>query len=91
MPKGYGTIFGRVGIILLLTAIVITLVGHLRSTNRLDISTINYIGVGLAVVGVILLLVFVIEFVSNKIKKHLTRKNYLCFPGSYTSLFRWKR
>lgn len=25
MPKGYGTIFGRVGIILLLTGIVITL------------------------------------------------------------------
>jgi hypothetical protein len=64
-----GTIVGRIGIILLLTEIVMTLVGHLRSTNCIDISTINYIGVGLAIAGVISLLVFVIEFVSNK-RKH---------------------
>ncbi len=69
MSKGYGTIVGRVGIILLLTGIVITLVGNLRSsanTNRIDSSLVTYLGVGLAVVGVILLLIFVIEFVSNK-------------------------
>ena len=72
MAKGYGTIVGRVGIILLLTGIVITLVGNLRSsanTNRIDSSLVTYIGVGLAAVGVILLLIFVIEFVSNK-RKH---------------------
>ena len=72
MSKEYGTIVGRVGIILLLTGIVITLVGYLRSsanTNRIDSSLVTYLGVGLAVVGVILLLIFVIEFVSNK-RKH---------------------
>jgi surface polysaccharide O-acyltransferase-like enzyme len=72
MSKEYGTIVGRVGIILLLTGIVITLVGYLRSsanTSRIDSSLVTYLGVGLAVVGVILLLIFVIEFVSNK-RKH---------------------
>ena len=72
MSKGYGIIVGRVGIILLLTGIVITIVGYLRSsanTNHIDSSLVTYLGVGLAVVGVILLLIFVIEFVSNK-RKH---------------------
>jgi uncharacterized membrane protein len=72
MSKEYGTIIGRVGIILLLTGIVITLIGYLRSsanTNRIDSSLVTYLGVGLSVVGVILLLIFVIEFVSNK-RKH---------------------
>ena len=70
MSKGYGTIVGRVGIILLITGVVIELLSHLRSTNRyIDINTKNYIAVGLVVVGVILLLIFVFEFVSNK-RKH---------------------
>ncbi len=72
MSKEYGIIVGRVGIILLLTGIVIILFGKLRSsanTNHIDSSLVNYIGVGLAVVGVILLLLFVLEFVSTK-RKH---------------------
>jgi uncharacterized BrkB/YihY/UPF0761 family membrane protein len=72
MSKEYGTIVGKIGIILLLTGIVITIVGYLRSstnTNRIDSSLVTYIGAGLAVVGVILLLIFVIEFVSTK-RKH---------------------
>jgi uncharacterized membrane protein len=71
MPKEYGTIVGRVGIILLLTGIVITIVGYLRysaNTNRIPSGLVSYIGVGLAVVGVILLLIFVVEFVSKKRK-----------------------
>ncbi len=72
MSKEYGIIVGRVGIILLLTGIVIILVGKLRSsakTNHIESSLVAYIGVGLAVVGIILLLLFVLEFVSNK-RKH---------------------
>jgi hypothetical protein len=72
MSKEYGTIVGKIGIILLLTGIVITIVGYLRSstnTNRIDSSLVTYIGAGLAVVGVILLPIFVIEFVSTK-RKH---------------------
>ncbi len=72
MSKGYGTIVGRIGIILLLTGIVITLVGYLRSsanTNRINSSLVTYIGVGLAVVGVILLLIFIFEFVSKNRKQ----------------------
>ncbi|MGA2681103.1 MAG: hypothetical protein ABSF44_04800 [Candidatus Bathyarchaeia archaeon] len=73
MSKGYGTIVGRVGIILLLTGIVIMLVGYLRSpahTNRIPSNLVTYLGVGLAVVGAILFLIFVIEFVTNE-RKHL--------------------
>ncbi len=67
MLKRYGTIFGRVGIILLLTGLVITLLSHLRSTNHyIDINTKNYIAVGLVVVGVILFLIFVIDFMTNR-------------------------
>lgn len=67
MLKRYGTVLGRVGIVLLLTGIVIALLSHLRSINRyIDINTKNYIAVGLVVVGVILLLVFVIDFMTNK-------------------------
>ena len=72
MSKGYGTIVGRVDIFLLLTGIVITIVGNLRSlanTNYIDSSLVNYIGLGLGIVGVILLGIFVIEFVSGK-RKH---------------------
>ncbi len=72
MSKGYGTIVGRVGVILLLTGIVITQVGYLRSsrrTNRLDSGLVTYLGVGLTVVGIILFLIFVIDFVSNQ-RKH---------------------
>jgi hypothetical protein len=65
--KGYGTIFGRVGIVLLLTGIVIALLSHFRAINRyLDTNTKDYIAIGLVVVGVILLLVFVIDFMTNK-------------------------
>jgi hypothetical protein len=65
--KRYGTIFGRVGIVLLLTGIVILVLSHFRSIDRyLDSNTKNYIAVGLVVVGVILLLVFVINFMTNK-------------------------
>ena len=72
MSKGYGTIVGRVGIIFLLTGIVITIVGHFRSsanTNRISNSLATYIGVGLVVVGVILTVIFVIEFISNNRKQ----------------------
>lgn len=72
MSKGYGTIVGRVGIILLLTGIVITLLRYFRSsthTNRLNSNLVPFIGLGLTVAGVILILIFVAEFVSNN-RKH---------------------
>ena len=72
MSKGYGTIVGRVGVILLLTGIIITLVGYFRSsrhTNRLDSGLATYLSLGLTVVGVILFLIFIFEFVSNQ-RKH---------------------
>jgi uncharacterized membrane protein YGL010W len=88
MFKEYGTIVGRVGIILLFTGIVITLVGYLRSsthTNRIDSNLVTYLGVGLAVVGVILLLIFVIEFVSNKKKTPITdlKRISLCVAPAF--------
>ncbi len=69
MSKGYGTIVGRVGVILLLTGIIITIVRSSRHTNRLDSGLGTYLSLGLTVVGVILVLIFVIEFVSNQ-RKH---------------------
>ena len=76
MSNGSGTIVGRLGIILLLTGVVISIVGYLRSsanTNRIDSTLVTYIGVGLAVVGVILLLIFIIEFASKNKKEIKTR------------------
>jgi uncharacterized membrane protein len=58
----YGTIVGRIGIILLLTGIVIALVSKFRHINRLSSSMATYIWVGLIVVGAILSIVFVIDF-----------------------------
>jgi len=65
----YGTIFGRIGIILLLTGIVIALVSEFRHFNRLSNITVNYIGVGLIIGGAILSIVFVIDF-ALKERKH---------------------
>jgi uncharacterized membrane protein len=62
----YGTIVGRIGIILLLTGIVIALVSKFRHFNRLSSSTVTYIWVGLIVVGAILSIVFVIDFALKK-------------------------
>ena len=64
----YGTIIGRIGIILLLTGIVISLVSKFRDFNRLSSSMVTYIWVGLIVVGAILLIVFVIDFALKKRK-----------------------
>jgi hypothetical protein len=72
MKNEYGTIVGRIGIILLLTGIVITLVGYFKSfsnSNRIDSSLVTYLEIGLIVVGVVLLLIFVLGFVSNN-RKH---------------------
>lgn len=66
---GYGTIVGRIGIILLLTGIVIALVSQVRHINRLSSSMVTYIWVGLIVVGAILSIFFVIDFVL-KDRKH---------------------
>jgi surface polysaccharide O-acyltransferase-like enzyme len=63
---------GRIGIILLRTGIVITLIGYFKSfsnSNRVDSSSVSYLGVGLVVVGVVLLVIFVMGFVPNK-RKH---------------------
>jgi membrane-bound ClpP family serine protease len=65
----YGTIVGRIGIILLITGIVIALVSTFRHINRLSSSMITYICVGLIVVGAILSIVFVIDF-ALKERKH---------------------
>ncbi len=65
----YGTIVGRIGIILLLTGIVIALVSKFKHINRLSSSTVTYIWVGLIIVGTILSIVFVIDF-SLKERKH---------------------
>jgi hypothetical protein len=51
---GYGTIVGRIGIILLLTGLVIALVSKFRHINRLSGSMVTYIWEGLTVVGAIL-------------------------------------
>ncbi len=64
----YGTIIGRIGIILLLTGIVISLVSKFRDFNRLSSSMVTYIWVGLIVVGAILLIVFIIDFALKKRK-----------------------
>jgi hypothetical protein len=72
MSKEYGTIVGRLGIIFTAHWIVITVVGNLRASAnnaRINSALVTYLGVGLVVVGVILFLVFVIGFMSNK-KKH---------------------
>jgi hypothetical protein len=72
MSKGHGTIVGRVGIIFLLTGIVITLVRYLRfsaHTSRIPSNLVTYLGIGLVIVGIVLFLIFVIEFVSNQ-RKH---------------------
>jgi len=69
MSNGSGTIVGRLGIILLLTGVVISIVGYLRSsanTNRIDSTLVTYIGVGIAVVGVILLLIFVMNLYQKR-------------------------
>lgn len=65
----YGTIIGRIGIILFLTGIVIALVSKFRDFNRLSSSMVTYIWVGLIVVGAILSIAFVIDFALKK-RKH---------------------
>ena len=65
----YGTIVRRIGIILLLTGIVIALVSTFRDFDRLSSSMVTYIWVGLIIVGVVLLIVFVIDF-ELKERKH---------------------
>jgi len=65
MSMWYSSILGRLGIILLLTGIVIALVTKIRSktnTRFIDVNTAIYLGMGMAFVGVILL---VVEFASN--------------------------
>ncbi len=66
----YGTIVGRIGIILLVTGIVIALVSKFRHINRLSSSMVTYIWVGLIIVGAILSIVFVIEFALKERKHH---------------------
>lgn len=61
----YGTILGRIGIILLLTGIVIAVISKLRNIHRLSSSSVTYIWVGLIVVGAILLVVFAVDFWLN--------------------------
>ena len=65
----YGTIVGRIGVILLFTGIVIALVSKFRHINRLSSSLVTYIWVGLIIGGVILSIVFVIDF-ALKERKH---------------------
>ncbi|HYA77768.1 MAG TPA: hypothetical protein VEF91_03540 [Verrucomicrobiae bacterium] len=66
----YGTIVGRIGIILLITGIIIAVVSKLRNFHRLSSNSVTLICVGLIVVGAILFVVFVIDFVSqDKSKK----------------------
>ena len=67
---GYGTIVGRIGIILLFTGIVIALVSKFRHFNRLPSNMVTYIWVGLIVGGAILLIVFVIDFALKERKLH---------------------
>lgn len=65
MAMGYSSTLGLVGIILLLTGIVIALVTRIRSktnTSYIDVKTAIYLGLGMAFVGVILL---VVEFAFN--------------------------
>ena len=65
MSMWYSATLGRVGIILLLTGIVIALVTKIRSktnTRFIGTKTAIYLGIGMAFVGVILLIV---EFASN--------------------------
>ena len=65
----YGTVVGRIGLILLFTGIVIALVSKFRHINRLPSSMVAYIWVGLIIGGAILLTVFVIDF-ALKERKH---------------------
>jgi uncharacterized membrane protein len=66
----YGTIVGRIGVILLLTGIVIAVLRQFRSVHRLSSSLIVYVWGGLIVAGAILLVVFAVDFwLSSKRKK----------------------
>ena len=67
---GYGTIVGRIGIILLFTGIVIVLVSKFRHISRLPSGMVTYIWVGLIIGGAILLIVFVIDFALKERKHH---------------------
>ena len=69
MPKGYGTIVGRIGVILLFTGIVIAVVSKLRNFNRLSSSMVTYIWVGLIVVGAVLLIIFLVDFMLKEGKR----------------------
>jgi uncharacterized membrane protein len=69
----YGTIVGRIGIILLFTGIVIALVSEFRHFSRLSSSMVTYIWVGLIIAGAILSIVFVIDFALKEQKpQHLS-------------------
>ena len=67
---GYGTIVGRIGIILLFTGIVIALVSKFRHISRLPSGMVTYIWVGLIIGGAILLIVFVVDFELKERKHH---------------------
>ena len=65
MSMWYNATLGRLGIILLLTGVIIALVTKIRSkTNTIfvDVKTAIYLGIGMAFVGVILLIA---EFASS--------------------------
>ncbi len=65
MSMWYTRTLGRLGIILLLTGIIIALVTKIRSkTNTIfiDVNSAIYLGIGIAFIGVILL---VAEFASS--------------------------
>ena len=66
----YGTIVGRIGIILLFTGIIIALVSKFRHFNRLNNSMVTYVWVGLIIGGAILSIVFVIDFAIKGRKHH---------------------
>lgn len=65
----YGTIAGRIGIILLLTGIVIAFVSKFRNIHRLSSTTVTDLWLGLIVFGAILFIIFVIDFVLTGKKK----------------------
>jgi len=62
----YGTIVGRIDIILSLTGIVIAFVSKMRDFHPLSNNMVNYVWIGLIVAGVILLVIFISDFALDK-------------------------
>jgi len=68
MSERYSAIVGRIGIILLITGLIVSLYKLLKfgNSNVLSSSLATYLGIGLVITGAILIAIFVYLFVKRK-------------------------